>query len=224
MNRHLAGREAPIVRQGPSQVLRRVQAPRAGPRPAAGRGPGRVPVRAGRVPALTIAAVAACAGVSAGSIYKGFGTKATLAKAVFDLVIAGDDEPVPVAERPATQALQDEPDVRRKIAIFTEGLAQHQARSARVQILICDGRHVDDSLAPVWAKLTGEGLAGITILGRHLLGTGQLRDGIDPGEVRDVLWNYLAIDTYERLVLTQGCPLPRYAQWLAHAITSALCR
>jgi len=38
-----------------------------------------------------------------------------------------------------------------------------------------------------------------------------------------VLWNYLAIDTYERLVLTQGWPLERYSQWLAYAIASALC-
>ena len=92
-----------------------------------------------------------------------------------------------------------------------------------MQILIRDGRHVDDSLAPVWEKLNDEGLAGMTMLGRHLLGTGQLRDGIGLDEVRDVLWNYLAIDTYERLVLTQGWPLDRYSVWLAHAITSALC-
>jgi AcrR family transcriptional regulator len=171
----------------------------------------------------TIAAVAARAGVSAESIYKGFGTKAALAKAVFDLVIAGDDEPVPVAERPAVQAIRDEPDARRKIAIYVEGLAQRQARSARVQILIRDGRHVDDSLAPVWAKLYDEGMAGMTMLGRHLLDTGQLRDGISLDEVRDLLWNYLAIDHYERLVLTQGWPLQRYAQWLAHAMASAIC-
>jgi AcrR family transcriptional regulator len=171
----------------------------------------------------TIAAIAAHAGVSAESVYKGFGSKAALAKAVFDLVIAGDDEPIPVAERPAAQAVRDEPDVRRKIAMFTMGLAQRQARSARVQILIRDGRHVDDSLAPVWAKLNDEGLAGMTGLGRHLLNTGQLRDGIGLDEVRDVLWNYLAIDTYERLVLTQGWPLQRYSRWLAHAITSAIC-
>jgi len=92
-----------------------------------------------------------------------------------------------------------------------------------VQILIRDGRHVDDSLARIWAKLTDEGLAGATTLGRHLLETGQLRDGIGLEEVRDVLWNYLAIDTYERLVLTQGWTLQRYSQWLAHAITSAIC-
>ncbi len=171
----------------------------------------------------TIAAIAARAGVSAESIYKGFGAKAAVAKAVFDLVIAGDDEPVPVAERPAMQAVRDEPDVRRKIAMFAEGLAHRQARSAKVQILIRDGRHVDDSLAPVWTKLNDEGLAGMTMMGRHLLGTGQLRDGIDLDEVRDVLWNYLAIDSYERLVLTQGWQLERYSRWLAHVITSAIC-
>ena len=171
----------------------------------------------------TIAAIAAQAGVSAESVYKSFGSKAALAKAVFDIALAGDDEPVPVAARPAMQAIRDEPDVRRRIAMFTEGLAQRQARSAKVQILIRDGRHVDDSLAPVWAKLHDEGLTGMTVLGRQLLETGQLRDGIDLAEVRDVLWNYLAIDHYERLVLGQGWSRERYARWLAHAITGALC-
>lgn len=171
----------------------------------------------------TVAAIAAHAQVSAESIYKGFGSKAALAKAVFDVVIAGDDEPVPVAERPAMQAIRGEADVRIKIAMFVDGLVQRQARSARVQMLIRDGRHVDDSLAPIWAKLNEEGLVGMTMLGRHLLETGRLRDGIDLQEVRDLLWNYLAIDSYERLVLSQGWSLERYSHWLARAITSALC-
>ena len=84
------------------------------------------------------------------------------------------------------QALRDEPDVRRKIAMFVGGLAQRQERSARVQILIRDGRHVDDSLTPIWAKLNDEGLVGMTMLVRHLLESGQLREGIDLDEVRDV--------------------------------------
>jgi AcrR family transcriptional regulator len=171
----------------------------------------------------TIATVAARAGVSAESIYKGFGTKAALAKAVIDLALAGDDEPVPVADRPPMQAIRDEPDVRRKIAMFAHGLAERQARSAGAQILVRDGRHVDEALIPVWAKLHDEGLAGMTMLGRQLLETGQLRPGIDLDEVRDVLWNYLAVDTYERLVLIQGWPLQKYADWLARTITRALC-
>jgi hypothetical protein len=63
----------------------------------------------------------------------------------------------------------------------------------------------------------------MTMLGRHLLGSGQLRDGIDLAEVRDVLWNYLAIDAYERLVLTQGWSLEHYSRWLTRAVTSAIC-
>ena len=170
----------------------------------------------------TIAAIAKRAGVSSESIYKTFGTKAALAKAVFDLELAGDDEPVPIAERPAVQAIRDEPDVRRKITLFAEGLAQRQARSAAVQILIRDGRHVDDSLTPVWAALQREGLTGMTALGRHLLDTGQLREGLTIEQVRDILWNYLAIDAYERLVLIQGWSQQRYSNWLAHTMVSAL--
>jgi AcrR family transcriptional regulator len=172
----------------------------------------------------TIAAVAARAGVSAESIYKGFGTKAALAKAVFDVTVAGDDEPVRVADRPAMKAVRDEPDLRRKIEMFIGGLAQRQARSAKVQILIRDGRHVDDSLAPVWAKLEDEALVGMTMLARQFAASGQLRAGVDVDEVRDVLWNYLAIDTYERLVLTRGWSLERYSDWLARTIIAAICR
>jgi AcrR family transcriptional regulator len=173
--------------------------------------------------ATTIADVAAHAGVSAENIYKVFGTKAALAKAVFDLVIAGDDEPVPVAERPAIQAMREEPDVRRKIVMFVDGLAQRQANSAHVQILIRDGRHVDGSLTAVWEALNDEGLAGMTALARHLIATGQLPDGIDLAEVRDVLWNYLAIDTYERLVLARGWAHDRYTRWLTRAVINAIC-
>jgi AcrR family transcriptional regulator len=209
---------------GSQEGVRRVRAAGEGPRQAARRRAGGPrPVRAGRVPADDDRGHRRRAGVSAESVYKGFGTKAALAKEVFDLALAGDDDPVPVAERPATLAVRDEPDVRRKIALFAAGLAQRQARSALVTILIRDGRHVDDSLAPVWAKLREEGLTGMTALGRHLVGTGQLRPGLDLAEVRDVLWNYLAIDHYERLVLSQGWPLERYERWLAEAITSALC-
>lgn len=170
----------------------------------------------------TIASIAKRAGVSSESIYKTFGTKAALAKAVFDLELAGDDEPVPVAARPAIQAIREEPDARRKITMFAEGLAQRQARSAAVQILIRDGRHVDDSLTPIWEALQHEGLTGMTALGRHLLDTGQLREDLTLDEVRDILWNYLSIDAYERLVLIQGWSQQRYSAWLARAMVSAL--
>jgi AcrR family transcriptional regulator len=170
----------------------------------------------------TIAAVAERAGVSAESIYKGFGTKAALAKAVFDFVIAGDDEPVPVWQRSEADAIRAEPDVRRKIQMYARGLAERQQRSAKVQILIRDGGHTDETLAALWRQLLAERLTGMTMLGRHLIESGQLREGIDLDEVRDVLWTYTAVELYELLALQRGWPLDRYAGWIGHAITAAL--
>ena len=170
----------------------------------------------------TIAAVAERAGVSAESIYKGFGTKAALAKAVFDLVVAGDDEPVPVWRRSEADAIRVEPDVRRKIVMYTRGLAARQQRSAKVQILIRDGAHTDESLAALWQQLLAERLTGMTMLGRHLIESGQLREGIELDEVRDVLWTYTAVELYELLVVERGWPLDRYADWIGRAVTAAL--
>ena len=171
----------------------------------------------------TIAAVAQRAGVSPESIYKGFGAKADLAKAVFDFVLAGDDEPIPIAQRPEADSIRAEPDVRRKIAMYVHSVVRRAEGSAKVQILIRDGRHVDDALNAVWLQIQHEGLAGMTLFGRHLLGTGQLRPGIEIDEVRDILWNYLAVDHYERLVLDRGWPLERFEAWLAKAMISAVC-
>lgn len=170
----------------------------------------------------TVAGIAHRARVSPEMVYKSFGSKAALAKAVFDVALAGDDEPVAVMDRPAMLAVREEPAARRKVALFVEGLVQRLQRSARVTIMVRDGRHVDDSLGPVWTALQQEGLTGMERFGRQLLDTGQVRKDLGLAEVRDLLWNYLAIDHFERLVLQQGWTIERFAAWLTRAITSSL--
>jgi hypothetical protein len=61
------------------------------------------------------------------------------------------------------------------------------------------------------------------MLGRQLMETGQLKQDLTLAEIRDVLWNYLAIDHYERLVLLRGWPITDFQRWLTAAITEALC-
>jgi AcrR family transcriptional regulator len=170
----------------------------------------------------TIAGIADRAEVSAEMVYKAFGSKAALAKAVFDVALAGDDEPIAVADRPAIQAVRDERDAHRAVALFVDGLVQRLERSAHVTIMVRDGRHVDKALEPVWAALQQEGLTGMERLGRQLARTGQVRPDRSPAEVRDLLWNHLAIDHYERLVLKQGWTTTRFAEWLSEAIASAV--
>jgi hypothetical protein len=132
--------------------------------------------------------------------------------------VAEDDEPVPVARRQVAAEVRDEPDVRCKIAIFVEGLVDRLARSAdpgrqaRRRLPHADlgeaapgGPHRHDDAGPPPPR------------------AGHLRDDIELDEVRDVLWNYLAIDHYERLVLMQGWSHNHPGQWLTRAVTSALC-
>ncbi|WP_245672966.1 hypothetical protein [Aldersonia kunmingensis] len=141
---------------------------------------------------------------------------------MFDFVIAGDDEPEAVAERPAAQAIAGEPDVRRKLAMYAAGMATRQVRSAKVQIAIRDARHSDDRIGATWRTLLDERLTGMTMLARHLHEGGQLRAGIDIDEVRDVLWTYIAVELYELLVLERGWSVQRYGEWIGDALVAAL--
>ena len=47
--------------------------------------------------------------MSSETVQKGFGTKAALAKAVYDVTLVGDDEPVPLRDRPEFVAIVAEP-------------------------------------------------------------------------------------------------------------------
>lgn len=170
----------------------------------------------------TIGAVAERAGVSPESIYKSFGTKAALVKAVFDFVLAGDDDQLAIAQRSDADAVRAEPDVRRKIELYVASMATRQQRSAKVQILIRDGHHGDQTLEAMWGRLQEERLTGMTMLGGHLLESGQLREGIELAEVRDVLWTFVAVELYELLVLGRGWSADRYADWITAALIAAL--
>ena len=57
----------------------------------------------------TVSAVAVDAGVSVETVYKAFANKAGLLKAVFDVTLAGDDEPVPMMDREEIGATRPSP-------------------------------------------------------------------------------------------------------------------
>jgi AcrR family transcriptional regulator len=68
--------------------------------------------------------IAAAAGVARQTVFTTFGSKAKLLKEIFDVRLAGDDEPLSIAERPAAQRMLASTDpvdaVRRQAKIFVE--------------------------------------------------------------------------------------------------------
>ena len=172
--------------------------------------------------ATTMPAVAAAAGVSVQSVYKAFGNKPALLKAVFDAAIAGDDEPVPVLQRAALGRVRDEPDPYRKLSLYGEFVAEVSPRHVPIQLLARAAAAADPEAAGVWDQLQAERLAGMTLFARALHQDGLLRQDVPVEEARDLLWTCNSPELYELLVLQRGWTPQRYGRWLADTLTAAL--
>src|SRR2546423_13179759 len=67
--------------------------------------------------ATSMAAIAAEAGVALKTVYLAFETKSGLLRAVWHLLLRGDEEPVPIGERRWYRELLDEPDPERQLRL-----------------------------------------------------------------------------------------------------------
>jgi AcrR family transcriptional regulator len=172
--------------------------------------------------ATTLASIAGEAGVSVETINKAFRNKAGLLKALFDVAVAGDDEPVAIEQRDFVAAIRAEPDGRRKLQMYAEHLTDAMPRAAPVQLLIRSAAAVDADLAAVWDNLEQERLTGMGMFAADLAGSGVLRDDVDRDEARDVLWTYTGVEVYDLLVVQRGWSLDRYARFIADGAATAL--
>jgi AcrR family transcriptional regulator len=170
--------------------------------------------------ATTIAEIARDAGVSVETVYKTFATKAGVLKALFDVSVAGDDDPTPMIRRDVIQKVLAAPEAARKIAIYARHLASTMPRSAPVQLLARDGAASSPDAAAVWKQIRQETLTAMTMFAADLAKTGQLRVGA--AKARDVLWTYHAPELYELLVLERDWSPARYGEFITHALTDAL--
>ena len=168
----------------------------------------------------TIAEIARDAGVSVEMVYKAFATKAGVLKALFDVSVAGDDEPIPMAQRDVIQNVINATEATRKLEIYAEHLASTMPRSAPVQLLARDGAASSPDAAEVWKQIRQETLTAMTAFASDLARTGQLR--VSARQARDVLWTYHAPELYELLVLERGWSATRYGKFIAHALIDAL--
>jgi AcrR family transcriptional regulator len=170
----------------------------------------------------TVSAVARRAQVSVETVYKAFGNKPGLVKAVFDVAVVGDDEPVPMVQRELVQRIEAEPDPRRKLTIYGEHLVGVGTRTAAILLLVRDAAATDASAGTVWEQLQAERLTGMTAFAAHLAGAGCLRADVSPDEARDVLWTYNSVELWDLLVEQRGWSPDRFGAWVAHQLIAAL--
>jgi AcrR family transcriptional regulator len=172
--------------------------------------------------ATTVGAIATEARVSVETVYKAFGNKPGLLKAVFDVAVVGDDEPVPMLERDVVRRIENEPDPRQKLLMYGEHLTQSAPRSVPVQLLIRAAAASDPGVAAIWDEMAEERLIGMSQFARHLHEGGHLRAGVSVEEARDILWTYNSAELFDLLVLHRDWPPEKYGRWIAEALIGAL--
>jgi AcrR family transcriptional regulator len=171
----------------------------------------------------TIGAVAQAAGVSVQTVYNVVGGKATLLKAVYDVTLAGDDDPVPIGQRPEFRAVVEASTGRACLAAYsTVGRVLGERVSSLVTVLAAQAAAGDPDLAAFVATIEGERATGTRNVAAHVARRFGLRDGLDVDAAADVLWALTAPDLADRLVTRRGWGWDRFERWLGTAMADAL--
>jgi AcrR family transcriptional regulator len=155
--------------------------------------------------------VATAAGVSVETVYATLGGKVALLTAALDGAVAGDDEPVPLAERPMFLAL-GAGSLAKRTAAAAALITDIHVRTIGLQRALREGAGGEPALAELLAAQeenrrasTGQGMALV------------LRRPIDERE-RDLFWAQTCPEVFDALVNRSGWSAKQYAEWVASLI------
>jgi len=168
----------------------------------------------------TIAAIAGDAGVSVDTIYKSFGGKAGLVRAIFGRALEGQG-PIP-AEQRSDQLQARERDARNIVRAWGAFTTELAPRAVPIVLLLRAAASTDPEVQALLAEIDADRHRRMTENARRLHNAGHLRPGITIAQAADILWTYSSPELYELLVLRRGMPLAQYGRFVADAMINAL--
>jgi|SRR5215211_2064281 len=172
--------------------------------------------------ATTIDAVADAAGVSRKTVFTAVGGKLDLLKLAFDWAIAGDDEPIAVADRPEIKRLLRQPDPTALLRGWARVLVDIDARVAPLSQALEIAADSDLAARSLHGQLLGQRMDGSHVIVDRLVALDALRSDVTSEEAADLTW--LAGDPalYDRLVRQRGWSIDRFREWLAQGLIGQL--
>lgn len=168
--------------------------------------------------------IAAEAGVVVETVYRAFGSKAGLFRAVVESALAAGPTraDVPVEERPAIRAVIEEQDPRRQVALYAATQPGIHRRAGPLLRALRDAAGTDKELRKLWDEMEAWRLDGQGRLAGMLAERGTLRHGLSVEAARDVIWTLCSLAVHDLLVLERGWSYERYEAWLAEALVREL--
>jgi AcrR family transcriptional regulator len=165
--------------------------------------------------------IAAAAGVSRATVFTSVGGKATLLKTALDVAIVGDDEPVPLPERPRSKAIRAESDPRKYLALYAELVTEMDGRMAGIHEALRGAAGVDPEARSLWESQLAQHRQGAANAVADLMRKGELKAGLDPAAAADIVW-LLGPGTYNMLVHRRGWSPDRFQAWLTETYIAQL--
>ncbi|MDQ1680522.1 MAG: hypothetical protein QOI42_1381 [Frankiaceae bacterium] len=170
----------------------------------------------------SVQAVADGAGVSRATVFNSVGGKAQLLKAAYDIATVGDDEPIPLPQRPELIAVRDEPDPRHSISLYAAVIAAIGERLSAIYEVFRAASISDREIHALWQEIQHQRLQGargfVTILSTKT----PLREGLDPDIAGDVVWTLIDASLYHRLCADRGWSRTQFESWLAATLDAQL--
>jgi AcrR family transcriptional regulator len=172
--------------------------------------------------ATTIDAVAERAGVGRKTVFSSVGGKGALLKLAWDWAVVGDDESVPMSERPAVQAILGERDPGRVVRMWVDMQLEAGARAAPIGAVVIAAADVDADARELLDLIRRESLAGATAFVTHLAGVGGLRSDVTVERAAEGCWALINSLLQHLLVAKSGWSLQEYGEWLARLAATML--
>ncbi len=169
--------------------------------------------------AMSMSALARAAGVSPQTIYNTIGGKAAVVKAAYDVLLAGDEEPIAMNERPEFRAVLAQRSTAATLRAYATLSRLIAARIGElVGVLLAEGAGSDAELREFLATIDGERRIGNSGVVRHITERFGLPDGLSEQRAVDHVWTVTGPEVLERLVRRCGWSLDEYETWLAVAL------
>ncbi|MFE7236245.1 TetR family transcriptional regulator [Streptomyces sp. NPDC002405] len=170
--------------------------------------------------ATTVSAVAAAAGVSVETVYKAFGGKAALVRALWERGLAGRG-PVHAQER-SDAMRENAADPHAIVRAWGGFITEVMPATAPVLLLVRAAAATEPEMARLRVELDDSRLARMEVNARFLADRHHLRAGLTVEYARDILFAYSAPELYELLVLRQGWSPESYGVFISESLSAAL--
>jgi len=172
----------------------------------------------------TIDAIAERAGVGRKTVFTSVGGKATMLKLAFDWTLAGDDEPVAIADRPEVRRMLEGTDAAALLDAWIAMNAHIARRLARIYHVLVVAADRDADAAALLTTTDEQRAEGARAVMRRLDALGALRRGLDVDRAADIADVLIDPMPYQRLVAMRGWSFEAYVEHLQRIAAASLLR